>query len=433
MGMNRSLDDSADVLEKSFDKGKFFEILDEEIDLEEELSEVPKKHFVIPIIKKNLGIDRTDKIPSEIDENSLKKIYEAVESMIGGYTAEYIYDILKRPLLMKELRDVDDLESLDPFQSREYLQALLDLQEGYLDTSEWKKGIVLLQASEHLMDNIGGTKKIGLKGRLEDNWGLYYWKNGDYEKAENKFKNALKISMEIKDQDLTARAYHGLGVLYGDAKEDKMVAVRQNVNCLETLREMEESNKVLRREASVLNNIGVAYHKMAEDSKILDESEDEMGYLESAAENYKEAIDLAVKLNYMNMVGWVSFNLGEVYAFLGEIEKAEQCSQDSREIYENELDDERGLSGVEMLDAVISLEKGELEKALEHINTSLELREELKEPRRVADALVCRGDIYLELDKKDDSEADYQKSLDIYSSIGSYDGVERVKRKLENL
>lgn len=86
-----------------------------------------------------------------------------------------------------------------------------------------------------------------------------------------------------------------------------------------------------------------------------------------------------------------------------------------------------------MLDAVISLEKGELEKALEHINTSLELREELKEPRRVADALVCRGDIYLELDKKDDSEADYQKSLDIYSSIGSYDGVERVKRKLENL
>lgn len=433
MGMNRSLDDSADVLENSFDKGKFFEILDEEIDLEEELSEVPKKHFVIPIIKKNLGIDRTDKIPSEIDENSLKKIYEAVESMIGGYTAEYIYDILKRPLLMKELRDVDDLESLDPFQSREYLQALLDLQEGYLDTSEWKKGIVLLRASEHLMDNIGGTEKVGLKGRLEDNWGLYYWKNGDYEKAENKFKNALKISMEIKDQDLTARAYHGLGVLYGDAKEDKMVAVRQNVNCLETLREMEESNKVLRREASVLNNIGVAYHKMAEDSKILDESEDERGYLESAAENYKEAIDLAVKLNYMNMVGWVSFNLGEVYAFLGEIEKAEQCSQDSREIYENELDDERGLSGVEMLDAVISLEKGELEKALEHINTSLELREELKEPRRVADALVCRGDIYLELDKKDDSEADYQKSLDIYSSIGSYDGVERVKRKLENL
>lgn len=239
----------------------------------------------------------------------MKKIYEAVESMIGGYTAEYIYDILKRPLLMKELRDVDDLESLNPFQSREYLQALLDLQEGYLDTSEWKKGIVLLRASEHLMDNIGGTEKVGLKGRLEDNWGLYYWKNGDYEKAENKFKNALKISMEIKDQDLTARAYHGLGVLYGDAKEDKMVAVRQNVNCLETLREMEESNKVLRREASVLNNIGVAYHKMAEDSKILDESEDERGYLESAAENYKEAIDLAVKLNYMNMVGWVSFNL----------------------------------------------------------------------------------------------------------------------------
>ena len=419
--------------EGTHQRKQFFDILEKEVDLEEELSEVPKKRFVIPIIKKNLGIDRTEKIPNEIDERSLKKIYKALDEMIGGYVAELINDILRRPLLLNELRDIKDIQSLDALESKKYLKPLLDFQDSYLSTDEWKESKALLEAADDLLDNISGVIKTRYLGMLENSWGLYYWKSGEYDLAEKKFKNSLGLAKKVNDKDMVAKAYHGLGVLYGDAKEDKMEAVKQNEKCIKTLKRLEQTNSNLRREASVLNNIGVAYHKMAEDSKLKDEDEKVKEYFKRAAENYKEAIDLAVKLNYTHMVGWVSFNLGEIYAYLGEFDKANSCSQDSREIYQKELDNERGLSGVEMLDAVIALQKGDYDSALDYINKSLDLRKKLKEPRRTADALVCRGDINLEMDDIAGAKEDYQESLEIYESMGSSDGVERVKKKISNI
>ncbi len=191
-----------------------------------------------------------------------------------------------------------------------------------------------------------------------------------------------------------------------------------------------QSNRVLRRKASVLNNIGVAYHKMAEDSMVHggDETEE---HLRDAVERYREAIEIAKEIDYSHMQGWVSFNMGEVLAKLERIDEAREYSKEARRIYEIELNNDRGLSGVEMLDAVIELNGKNLEKSLDHIETSLELRRKLDQPRRIADALVCRGDIFSEKGEEKKGIDDYKEALEIYEEIGSRDGVEKVKKKLD--
>jgi len=299
----------------------------------------------------------------------------------------------------------------------------------------------MLILADDFAKHVTGLIKPRVYARMDNNWGIYLWKCGDYAEAEKKLQKAnagiseliKKHGAEIqKEEDieknnyLYARILHGFGTLYGDFLEDKTQAIEFNQKCLQQLVKIEKTYKTQRMETSVLNNIGVAYHKMAE---IFPEKQVE--YLSEAVKSYESALEVSRSINHANMTGWLLFNAGEVYALLGNFEKAEECAAESRKIFTEESPGERGLSGVEMLDAVIYMQKGDYNQALEHITKSLELREKLNEPRRIADALDYRGDIYIELNKKTEAKADYEKANLIYSSIGSQDKIKKTTEKIE--
>ena len=122
--------------------------------------------------------------------------------------------------------------------------------------------------------------------------------------------------------------------------------------------------------------------------------------------------------------------MGEIYAILGQLDKAEECSRKSRRIYTEETPNERGLSGVEMLDAVISMERKEFRSAIESIDRSMEIRQRIGEPRRIADALDLRGDIRLASGDMEGAAEDYREAQAIYESIGSAAGVGKTGGKL---
>lgn len=406
-------------------KQSLLEILSEKVDVESMLMGLPRKELIFAVIKKQVG---DKQIPNYMEADKINSIYNSLKSIVGVHLADTVRDVLMRPILLNELKSIVDIHSLDPIESKKYLVPLLDFEESYVNTQSWRKAATLLEIADKLAHNITGSIKSKMEARINNDWGIYYWKRGKYELSESKFKLALESAQKTKDDKLLAKVYYGLGVLYGDYEGDKNIAIEYNEKSLDILSRIGESDpSLMRMKASIFNNIGVAYHKMAD---IDLESREE--HLRDAAKNYENSIKISRDIGYSYMEGWVLFNAGEVYAFLGDLEKAEQCSMESRDIFENTLRNDKGLSGVEMLDAIIYMQKGELDEAVKHVNESLELREKLKEPRRIADALVLRGDIYLRLDDAESAGKDYKTALEIYHSINSKDSVERVEGKLKN-
>jgi tetratricopeptide (TPR) repeat protein len=142
-------------------------------------------------------------------------------------------------------------------------------------------------------------------------------------------------------------------------------------------------------------------------------------------------LEAARSIHFTKMEGWIFFNAGEIYALLGQFEKAVKYSQESRKIFSEDVVSDRGMSGVEMLDAVISMQKKDYQKALESIDKSIKLREVVGEPRRIADAVDFRGDIHIASGDRIKAMADYNLAFAIYSSIGSLAGIRKTEGKIK--
>lgn len=85
---------------------------------------------------------------------------------------------------------------------------------------------------------------------------------------------------------------------------------------------------------------------------------------------------------------------------------------------------------MEMLDAVINMQRKCYPIALECINRSIRSRERLGEHKRIADALEYRRDINLNSGDCAEAAWDYQQAHAIYRSIGSEAGIKRTEGKI---
>ncbi len=394
------------------------EILNEPIDIRADIEKLPSGDFILRIVEKHVNLD------GPIDGNAIAKVKNYVENFFGIYSAERVATIFKYPMMQSELSKLldEDFSKVDALKSTKYVSFLLNATEEYLNREGWRKTDSLLWAAEELVKNITGKKRLPLEAEINLNYALYKWKVGDYFGSIKKARDSLKVARKIKDKKLIARNYHLFGVLYGDFLDDKKPAVWFDEECLRMIKDNTD-NSSKRLKASLYNNLGVAYHKMAD----MDEEKREE-YLRKAAESYEKGINICGDIGYKKMEGWLYFNLGEVYAYLHEFDNAETASIEARKIFD-ELDDPRGVSGVLMCDAVIEGEKGNPKEALEYINKSLEIRESSGEPRRVADALVFRGQLYQKLGDTEDAKHDFEIALSIYDKIGSRE-AEKIRNYL---
>ncbi len=424
------------------------EILDQEMSLENLLLDLPETEMIVSIIRKKLGLGKDAKLPVDFDREQIKTISETIRASLGDAIAEAFKDVVRQPKLMKALKTLfsahsDEFGTLDPLLSKRYADVLLDFAERYMDTPNWKKTEALIITAEPLVKNVTGAAKPRLYARMDVTWGIYLWKCGHYQEAEKKFTKAnagvsvlmkkhgreITESAEIaKNKELHTRILHGFGVLYGNWLEDKAKAIRYHNECLSSLAGLGETYRNKKMKTSILNNLGVTYHKMAD----LHPGQ-RQEHLNQAVKNYEDALETARAIHFTRMVGWILFNAGEIYAILGQCEKAEAYSAESREIFGRSQANDRGMSGVEMLDAVINMQRKCYPKALECINRSIELRERLGEPRRIADALEYRGDIHRSSGMNSEAGQDFHLANAIYRSIGSEAGTRRTDGKIAAL
>lgn len=423
-------------------------ILDEETHLINLLSDLPETGLIISIIRTQLGLERGTDLPSDLKKEQIVKVSKAIENNLGPAMSEAFKEVAKQPKLMKALKKLfsthsEDYEDLDPLLSRRYADVLLDFAERYMETPDWKRTQAVLIITESLVKNVTGAAKPRLYARMDVNWGIYLWKCGDYSWAGNRLEKAQagitallkKHGKEItdpaeirKNKELQARVLLSLGILYGDYYEDKSKAIESYEESLTILEGLEDSFKNKKMRTRLLNNLGVTHQIMAEMDP--DERTD---HLNESAIYYDIALSTARSIRFTTMVGWILFNAGEVHAMLGDLDKAEEYSRESRRIFGEETPGDRGMSGVEMLDALINLRKGDHAKALECINRSIELREQLGEPRRIADAVESRGDIRRAAGDAEGALEDYRQANAIYKSIDAKAGIKKTKEKIKSL
>ncbi len=290
------------------------------------------------------------------------------------------------------------------------IQASLGIIQAYLELGESKKAQTMVDKSMSLVD--GPDFKCD-KAECLRYLGVINWREGDYDKASEYFKDSLIVYKEECETSGVAMVYDNLGDLYGEMEEyDRSIDYYQKSGDIYG----DEKNQY--QKVISLMNRGVIYSLKKE--------------WEKAANLYEQSKELAEKHRLPNMEAWSLFNLGEAYIYTEEHDKAEAAFQESLELLKNQQD-HVGEAGVRIKYGQLFLERGEYEKGDESLSAGIEILRELNIPRYLADALHELGKTKHALGDVEKARELIDESIGIYDELGLDERKERVLNDLEKL
>ena len=132
------------------------------------------------------------------------------------------------------------------------------------------------------------------------------------------------------------------------------------------------------------------------------------------------------------LVVWTLFNMGEVFALMGEYQKALEACQDSLNISERHHYRE-GISGAYQTYGVIYKLQGDWKKSIQYFKENLKIRKELNMPYRLADGYHEFGLMYKEKGDHEQAREMLQQSHKIFTKIGNKQYVDQIKNELDGL
>ncbi len=166
--------------------------------------------------------------------------------------------------------------------------------------------------------------------------GVAYWSLGDFKKAVENYKKALKIAKDIGDGAREAACYVGLSAVYhslGDYKKalgymnDLINAFsgafekgqwKEVIKYGEQLAQMFRDSENKAEESGCYNNLGVAYYNLGDFKKAIE-------YYEKALEIFKDIDDVAKEAICYT-------NLGNAYRGLGDLKKTTEYFKKAKKI-----------------------------------------------------------------------------------------------------
>ncbi|MFL5764955.1 MAG: tetratricopeptide repeat protein [Bacteroidia bacterium] len=198
------------------------------------------------------------------------------------------------------------------------------------------------------------------KELCEDNMfmGRAYEGMANNTKALEYFQKALTISEKLKDQDLNVQVTLFIGALYTEGINTKLGMEYLN-KAAKIAEEKKDTSILISAYTYIANNY--YYEKQ---------------YRE-ALKMYEKIKQYCLAHNNKNTYAGTLGNMGNVYADMGEIEKAMELQTQAVEIFK-EIGDKQGLTICYSALGIDHLNKKEYDKALEYFNMSLPLAEEMQ-------------------------------------------------------
>jgi two-component system NtrC family sensor kinase len=283
-------------------------------------------------------------------------------SIVSARAQSAQVDSLKR-LLSQKLPDTTRtmvLEQLgqaitysDPLQAMKYVREGLALAE----RSNYPKGIA----------------------RNLNRLGSIYRSVGSYAKALESHLSGLRVARENNDRDGMARINNNIGILYSEQKDSKRAI--EYFTETKNLAQQLQDNELLE---IALTNLGFDY-------ALIDE-------LDSAQTHTKRAYELAVRQGHKSSSGVLFLNLGYVHYRKKEYPLALAYYRRSVPISEA-VNDKRYLGQTYFEMARTFLEMGTLDSCLIYAQKSLELAQEVDNPKGILDASTLLTEFFEDRDK----------------------------------
>ena len=218
---------------------------------------------------------------------------------------------------------------------------------------------------EQVIDFQGIIKVYGNLGNL-------YFRQGDYEKATDYFKQSIRFSLE-NDRGINPQIVSNLGLTYmnlGNFKEGVRVQEDALLLC-------EKNNDSVGM--SILSvNLGIVLI--------------EKGDKNDALNRLEQGLKLAQKLGNQQLTSIALGCIGNIYLLKGEYEKAEKHLIQDLEITEA-LGDRQGIAIASELMGRLYAVKGNIIESLTYLEVSLSLCRSLNYQKGIAKALIGLGDV----------------------------------------
>jgi|GEM_PF-2649814 len=209
---------------------------------------------------------------------------------------------------------------------------------------------------------------------------------------------ALKLSMEMDDDELQGKAQRYIGSIYKEMGSDNeaLKYLLKSLNIAET-------NKNQKNIAICLNQLGLIHKHLNQYEKALD-------FLFRAVEIREKVGDKKRMAAYLN-------NIALVYKSMNDYDKALEYSLKSLKLKE-ELGNKKGISATLNNIALLYRQQGKKQKALDFLLQSLKLKKELGNQKGIAISLNNIGLLYKDLYNYDEALESFIQSLKIKETRG---------------
>lgn len=290
-------------------------------------------------------------------------------------------DSLVNILNMKKL---SSSEQLDLYYKIYDTYVLFDLEAA----SEYaKKGLQFAEKENDLL----------MASKFNASFGRIYNTKSSYDTALVYWKKAMEQAVEAKDKQQEASVYLGMGNLYGRS-EDHVRALEYFVKALSIY----ESTGQKKKAVTVMGNIASTH-------RVKDNIERAVYYLEKAKDIAEEINDADSKMQIYHELGIVSYEQGKYDQALGYELKAHEISRDFEDVIY------RG-GTAEVLSVLYAEHVKDYDKALKYAEESLQIAEEIGDPRMILGAWNSISNIYRVQGRYGESEAAALKAWELDSS-----------------
>ncbi|MEF8873368.1 MAG: tetratricopeptide repeat protein [Candidatus Thermoplasmatota archaeon] len=280
----------------------------------------------------------------------------------------------------------------------------------YEDKGELDKALEYQERSLDIKKKMGD--KRGTAASL-NNLGIFYTDKGDLDKALDYHQRSLDLKKEIGDKRGTAASLNNIGIIYMD-KGDLDKALEYQERSLDINQDMGDEHGL----ASTFNSMGDVYK--------------EKGELDKALEKHKRALELGRKIGLKQAEVVSLFGLIETRIKKGLVEKAREDAEEAVQIAENlgsKL--EEGMSHIVL--AMAYREEEEWGDAEDEFKEAIDILKEIENKKKLSKAHYEFGSLWAARGEKDRAVEHLEKSLSMYEEMGMELGVKKTKELLDSI
>lgn len=395
------------------------------------------------IVKKQCYIIGAD--PDNIQPSDLPalagKLSEVMRTFGGYEKARKIY---------KEIKKLEDLEGIveQEESSEAKFKMLEDLGKGSLFAAEWDKAFEyfdqLLREAEKNGDLVAKSRylrrlgfihqeraefdeafefnKLALEAAEEANdphqqadcynaLGTVQWNMGNFPRAIEMYEKAARFADKSENANALGMAEIGLGNVYADMERPND-AVDHYARALKYLEDTENFQQIARAH----NNLGDTYLLMKEWDKAL--------------ESLEKAVEFADTGGWLNMKSWAEVNTAIALINKGELERAKEMLDSSLSFLEK-IGDRAGIGAAYQAYGMLNMAKKDWDMAILSIQRAVDTFTEINTPMSLAD---CRFELGLAYKSKGDkmrAKEEIRRAANLYTHLDLDTMVKKMLKTIE--